>query len=175
MIGQRFSKSAVYGKGAAPVAVFFAIGNQSRILIEFINQRFKYTVAVLINLVLGNRLAVLKSKTLLFSNLLYARILLVRYEHIRLASGIQGFNMPVGEHNIGNSVGLSHQIHIRRNLRIHSQLYYLGHFFLDIFQNGLESVLARYASLDQLCAVSNQRIYFLPCSQLFFCAVAGSV
>ena len=105
VIGDSLGKAAVNRKRAAPIAVFFAVCNQSGILIELVDYCLKNTVSVLIYLVFGNRLAVLvKAEALLACNLLHTGILSHGDKHIGGAVGLHGNDMLIGEHNVGNGI-----------------------------------------------------------------------
>ena len=96
VIGNSLGQTSVNGERAAPVTVVFAIGNESRILIEFVENRLKETVAETVDLHLRKSLAVsIKCPAGFDLERFESRIFFLRDENLGFSRGIHARNLLV--------------------------------------------------------------------------------
>ena len=138
---QRLGEAAIDGKGAAPLAILFAIGDKAGVLVETIDDGFKESVADVERLHLADGLAFgILVETLLTGNLLDARVLL--HGMVDLGCGVgKGVGASVGEHHIAQQFALLDKVHARRKRVVDSQLVHLKEHVLHLLLDGVEVLL----------------------------------
>ena len=105
VVGQRLGEAAVHGEGAAPVAVLLAPGGHRRIDREAVQHRLEEAVAVLVELVLGDGLALgVEGVARLAGERLHAGVLRRDRADSRLPerprpSLVEPLDLAVGEHD----------------------------------------------------------------------------
>ena len=172
VVRQRFGQAAIDGKRAAPVAVLFAVGDQRGIFVELVDQRFEDGVAVLIDLVLGNRLAGrVEGKAFLLGDGHDTRVLFLFVQDVGLAVVHPG-DLLLGEHDAFDGVRRLEQVHARRHRRIGRHLHDVGDVLDDPGVERGKLVVAGHAGSDQLLPVGGDRVVFHP-GVLFFLGTVG--
>ena len=162
MIRQGLGQSAIDRERAAPVAHVLAVGDEGGILVEAVDNGLEQTVAQLVHLVLGDRLAVrVDAKALLLGDGLHARNLVHGDVDVRLRIG-EGFDVAVGEHHVGDGVGIGLQVHAGGDLLVNGQLEVAEVDFLDVLDDLVQLLGGGNARVDQLLAVRRDRILRLP-------------
>ncbi len=169
---QSLGQASVHGECATPLTVFFAISNQGSIFVEAIDDGLEYSVPDVVGLHLADFLAVfVLVESHLSGDLLHARILFHRHQHIWLHARSHGIDAAIREHHVPEELVILHQVHARRFLEVDGQLVASEDIVIDILADFVKLLLSRDASLNQLLAECYDAVFCLPSRNLFLCPV----
>ena len=169
--GDRLVHAGVYAECSAPFSHVFTVGDQGRILIEFVKDRLKNSVSVAVDRAGGNRGSILLEGIVgLLLDLFPAGVLLLRSEHVRLPV-CHLRDLLVGEHVFLNGVRLFLKVHSRGDGFIHCQEECLFNVPLHLCLKSCKVFLGGNACLHQLCLEHLDAVDLLPCLNLLSGAV----
>ena len=128
-------QAAVDSISAAPVTHVFAIGDERRVFVVLVDQRLKDRVADVVDLHVGELIAVLiEREVLLLGQVSIALAALLRASNVQLLIGsAHGADGLVGEHQVCKVIRVLVEVDIRRDLLVVSRAADHGHAVSGFF------------------------------------------
>ena len=107
MVWQAFGQATVGTEGTTPVTVFFAVGDQGRVLMELLQHGFKQGVAEIVHPGLRNWLAIWRGgRASLLGDLLHAWVVFVSQQGFGFALGVVAWHDLVRQHQFADALGI---------------------------------------------------------------------
>ena len=157
--GDGIRHAPVDGEGAAPVADVLSVGHQGRILVEFVQDDLADAVPEVEELHLAHGLAVLgEGGALLALDLLPQGALLLGGDRLRLAGGIEGGDLLVGEHEPLHVGGIVVKVGVGGHAGIAGVLADPGHTVHGLRHDLLEAAVGSHPRLHQGLAVGDDGV-----------------